>query len=52
VTGHRVDLSVRTGLSAEGPAGGAVDVGGNVALVPVAGGQRPGWLEHQDRAAA
>jgi hypothetical protein len=32
-------------------AGGAVDMGGDVALVPVARGQRPGGLEHQDRAA-
>ena len=31
--------------------GGAVDVGGYVALVPVAGGQRSGRLEHQDGAA-
>jgi glutathione synthase/RimK-type ligase-like ATP-grasp enzyme len=32
-------------------ADGAVDMGGDVALVPVARGQRPGRLEHQDRAA-
>jgi hypothetical protein len=38
-------------LSADIPASGAVDVGGNVTLMPVTGRQRPGRLEHQDGAA-
>src|SRR5580658_8140859 len=33
------------------PAGGAVHVGGYLALVPVTGRRRPRRLEHQDRAA-
>ena len=37
--------------SGEVAAGGAVDVGRDIALVPVTGGGRPGRLEHQDRPA-
>ena len=44
-------FSCPAGLSADVSPGGAVDVGGNAALVAVAGRQRPGRLEHQDGAA-
>src|SRR5580704_1512785 len=41
----------RTPRALEVPAGGAVHVGGYLALVPVTGRRRPRRLEHQDRAA-
>lgn len=41
----------RCGAIADVLAGGAIDVSGDVALVPVAGRRRPRRLKHQDRAA-
>ena len=49
--GPSCEPSCQAELSADIPASGAVDVGGNVTLMPVTGRQRPGRLEHQDGAA-
>src|SRR5690349_10649337 len=47
-TERRMQLAYRWLLMQAVP-GRAVHVGGNLALVPVAGRTRPGRLEHQDR---